>query len=33
MATATATTRNVADRGAARAQVSQLTTFKWVGTR
>src|ERR1700722_9286338 len=34
MATATATTRanTVADRGTARAQVSQLTTFKWVGT-
>jgi type IV pilus assembly protein PilC len=34
MATATATTRAnaVADRGASRAQVSQLTTFKWVGT-
>jgi type IV pilus assembly protein PilC len=32
MATATAPSRATADRGAARAQVSQLTTFKWVGT-
>ena len=32
MATATAQSRATADRGAARAQVSQLTTFKWVGT-
>ncbi len=32
MATATAPSRATADRGAARAQVSQLITFKWVGT-
>jgi type IV pilus assembly protein PilC len=31
MATATATSRATADRGVARAQVSQLTTFAWVG--
>ena len=34
MATATATSRAnvVADRGKARAQVSQLTTYTWSGT-
>ncbi|MEP6485536.1 MAG: type II secretion system F family protein [Rudaea sp.] len=31
MATATATSRTGAQRGASRAQVSQLTTFVWVG--
>ena len=31
MATATATSRAAADRGASRAQVSALTTFKWAG--
>jgi len=31
MATATATNRAAATRGAARAQVSELTTFRWVG--
>src|ERR1700761_1598200 len=32
MATATAASRAAADRGASRAQVSQLTTFAWSGT-
>jgi len=32
MATATATPRNATDRGASRAQVSQLQPFNWTGT-